>query len=258
MKYTLPVTALLVAASSVPDAIQAWSCGGGPSSFYSLSIPLILQQSPASRMMRRGEARMNRAFARSRWSSPRYEITDTDEKFELAVDVPGVPLENLDITLDDGVLIVRGQRETSDSNYSFTSKFSQSFALDPSVDVEKFTANLKNGVLIISAPKDLKRIEENIRRIPITKMATTTTTPSDVEDTQQQVMEEKESAQPTMTTTTAPPTDTTTTTPAPSETTSKEDSTVAAVVDPKDEVAPTESKASDDTDGLEMSEEDSV
>mmetsp|Transcript_16564 Transcript_16564/g.18893 ORF Transcript_16564/g.18893 Transcript_16564/m.18893 type:complete len:107 (-) Transcript_16564:113-433(-) len=52
----------------------------------------------------------------------------------------------------------------------FTSNFSKSFSLDPTVDVDKFTASLKNGVLSVSAPKDLAKLEENVRRIPITSV----------------------------------------------------------------------------------------
>merc|ERR1712207_61693 len=50
----------------------------------------------------------------------------------------------------------------------FSSKFFRSFTLDPTVDVDSFTATLKNGVLTVSAPKDLSKLEENVRRIPIT------------------------------------------------------------------------------------------
>merc|ERR1712157_219653 len=52
----------------------------------------------------------------------------------------------------------------------FSSKFFRSFSLDPTVDVDSLAANLKNGVLTISAPQDPKRLEENVRRIPITPL----------------------------------------------------------------------------------------
>merc|ERR1712137_1082307 len=47
-------------------------------------------------------------------------------------------------------------------------KFKKSFTLDPSVMVEKMTANLENGVLLVSAPKSVKKTEEEIKRIPVT------------------------------------------------------------------------------------------
>merc|ERR1712224_509758 len=104
----------------------------------------------------------------------RHELVDDDEKFELSIDVPGVKEEDIDVKLEDGLLTVQGHRmASSDSSSQFiTSKFSKSFSLDKTVDVEQITAELKNGVLTVSAPKDMKKLEENVRRIPVTAAAT--------------------------------------------------------------------------------------
>merc|ERR1712224_1135261 len=91
---------------------------------------------------------------------------------ELKVDVPGVTEDDLDIKIDDdGRLTIEGQRMVSSETSRYTSKFSKTFSLDKSVDVDMFTASLNNGVLVVSAPKDLAELEENIRRIPITASA---------------------------------------------------------------------------------------
>merc|ERR1711933_323137 len=86
------------------------------------------------------------------------------------MDVPGVKEEDIDIKLDDGQLTVQGQRTIGSETSRFSSKFFRSFSLDPTVDVDSLAANLKNGVLTISAPKDPKRLEKNVRRIPITTL----------------------------------------------------------------------------------------
>merc|ERR1719333_328061 len=104
------------------------------------------------------------------YPSNRYHLIDNDEKFQLTVDVPGVKEEDIDIKLDDGQLTVAGQRLAVSESSRFASKFSQSFYLDPTVDVDNFTATLTNGVLVVSAPKDLSKLEENVRRIPITPL----------------------------------------------------------------------------------------
>jgi len=98
----------------------------------------------------------------------RYELVDNNEKFELTVDVPGVKEEDIDIKLEEGRLTIQGQRVASSESSRFSSKFSKAFSLDQTVDVDKFTATLKNGVLTVSAPKDLGKLEENVRRIPVT------------------------------------------------------------------------------------------
>merc|ERR1712138_343672 len=92
---------------------------------------------------------------------------DNNEKFELTVDVPGVKEEDIDIKLEENLLTVQGERTSSSESSQFTSKFSKTFSLDQTVDVDKFTASLKNGVLTVAAPKDLEKLEENVRRIPV-------------------------------------------------------------------------------------------
>jgi len=101
----------------------------------------------------------------------RHELVDDDEKFELSIDVPGVKEEDIDVKLEDGLLTVQGRRMASSDSSQYTSKFSKSFSLDKTVDVDQITAELKNGVLTISAPKDIKKLEENVRRIPVTTAA---------------------------------------------------------------------------------------
>merc|ERR1719324_565917 len=75
---------------------------------------------------------------------------------------------DIDVRLDKGRLTIQGQKVNSTEISHFTSKFYKSFALDPIVDVTKLTATLKDGVLAVSAPKDLTKLEENVRIIPIT------------------------------------------------------------------------------------------
>lgn len=149
---------------------------GGP--FY-FARPMVGPCSPAATF--RQQVLANRGF---RQSSPRYEITDNDQRFQVAVDVPGVKMEDINVSLEeDGkILTISGQRESSNERYSFTSRFSQSFSLDPAIETDKFTANLKNGVLIIAAPKNMDLIEQAIRKIPITQLDDATGQPVSVGD----------------------------------------------------------------------------
>merc|ERR1712188_287123 len=73
----------------------------------------------------------------------------------------------IEIKLEENMGTVQGQRMAASETSKFSSKFSKTFSLDQTVDVEKFTASLKNGVLTVSAPKDLAKLEENVRRIPV-------------------------------------------------------------------------------------------
>ena len=113
------------------------------------------------------EAFTNRAFK----TSPRYKITNTDETFEISLDVPGVNFDDIDVSIDNNVLTLSGQRQQKSENYRYSSKFYQSFSLDPTIDVDKVTASLNNGVLVVSAPKNLNKVENTVKKIPISNVA---------------------------------------------------------------------------------------
>merc|ERR1712137_949241 len=68
---------------------------------------------------------------------------------------------------EDDILTISGHRESTKEGYAYQSRFSQSFSIDAVVDINRITANLSNGVLKITAPKDLSRLEEKTRSIPI-------------------------------------------------------------------------------------------
>jgi HSP20 family protein len=123
---------------------------------------------------------VNRAFdmasdVASGLSSPRYEINDGDEAFQVVLDVPGVKLSDIDISVVEEdrqqVFTVRGQREIGKDDASRTAKFSKRFSLHPAIDTDKITAQLNNGVLLVSAPKNPAKLEEKIKKIPVMQIA---------------------------------------------------------------------------------------
>lgn len=160
MKLTLPL-------ALAPALVNGWAFDMMPygSRGLLMSPRQIMRQQQA--MLDRIDRAMTAPSSSAR--APRYEVTDTEEKFELALAVPGYEMNDITVNVEgDGeILTLTGHREQQDENYSFTSKFSQSFSLDPSVDVDKFTATLKNGVLVVGAPKNLEQVRETVRRIPI-------------------------------------------------------------------------------------------
>lgn len=165
MKIYIPIAS---AAALSPTLANGYSLGG----YNRFPRPMLVNPGSVctpGALMREQQALMNRAF---RHSSPRYEITDSEEKFEIAVDVPGVKASDINVSIENNgqILTLSGQRESNKDNVAYSSKFSQSFTLDPAVDTDKFSANLKNGVLIVSAPKDWKKIENAVKTIPITEV----------------------------------------------------------------------------------------
>mmetsp|Transcript_17687 Transcript_17687/g.19835 ORF Transcript_17687/g.19835 Transcript_17687/m.19835 type:complete len:228 (+) Transcript_17687:74-757(+) len=179
MKFTKP-TIIALTSATAPAVVSSWNMGG-PCYVSLKTVPTLYQsQASISNMLEKERViaqgmfdmvdRRQQEQQVNRYPSQRYELIDNNEKFELKVDVPGVKEEDIDIKLDDGKLTIQGQRGAMSDMSRFTSKFSKTFSLDPTVDVDKFTASLKNGVLSVSAPKDLAKLEENVRRIPITSV----------------------------------------------------------------------------------------
>jgi HSP20 family molecular chaperone IbpA len=111
-----------------------------------------------------------------------FKIVDNDENFQVLLHLPiGMTYEDVRVEVqDDGThLRVTGKTQSSNDNgtsdedktisfhaYSSTS-FTQSFSLDPRVEVDQFSATFKDGWLTVSAPKDKRKIKNEIQVIPI-------------------------------------------------------------------------------------------
>eukprot|EP00591_Stephanopyxis_turris_P003198 CAMPEP_0195511650 /NCGR_PEP_ID=MMETSP0794_2-20130614/3900_1 /TAXON_ID=515487 /ORGANISM="Stephanopyxis turris, Strain CCMP 815" /LENGTH=221 /DNA_ID=CAMNT_0040639299 /DNA_START=112 /DNA_END=777 /DNA_ORIENTATION=- len=106
-------------------------------------------------------------------SSPWYEITEDEDQFQLAIDVPGVKPEDLNVHLEsDGrVLRMTGKRKVEEGSMKSETRFEKAFLLDKRIDKEAITANLRDGVVVITAPK--KEVEaKETKQIPITQHST--------------------------------------------------------------------------------------
>ena len=104
--------------------------------------------------------------------SPWYEITEDGTQFQLAVDVPGVKAGDMKIHLEqDGrVLRITGERRVQEGSMKLESNFEKAFVLDKKIDTDKITANLSDGVVVITAPKKAAELK-NVVEIPVTENA---------------------------------------------------------------------------------------
>jgi len=100
---------------------------------------------------------------------PAVDVREYVDRFELLVDVPGVDSKQVEITLDNGVLTLSGERrdeQTVDRNGKGEllqqrserrlGRFHRRFILPDTVDAEKVTATGRDGVLAISIAKHPK------------------------------------------------------------------------------------------------------
>ena len=101
---------------------------------------------------------------------PKYEIREDDSKMELVLEVPGVHASYINIQLEKGgkLLKVNGSRIIHYQGTERTTNFEKTFTVDPkSVDINELKANMEDGILVITAPKLPKEVEETVRVVPI-------------------------------------------------------------------------------------------
>ena len=105
------------------------------------------------------EAAQPRAAVRQ-WT-PRVDIKEEDTRFAIFADIPGVDPKDIEITMEKGILSIKGERKaaSAEENGKLTrtgrtnGAFHRRFALPDVADAENIQANGKNGVLEISIPK---------------------------------------------------------------------------------------------------------
>lgn len=93
--------------------------------------------------------------------SPAVDIREEADSFVLVADIPGVARDNVDITLDKGVLTIKGERSAThseeDRKYRRRERvhgtFMRQFTLPETVDAEHISATVTNGVLEIAIAK---------------------------------------------------------------------------------------------------------
>lgn len=92
---------------------------------------------------------------------PTVDIREEDNRFVLFADIPGVARTDIDISLEDGVLTVKGERQrpSADAAGDWRHRerrqggFLRRFTLPDSVDSASISATVKDGVLQIEIPK---------------------------------------------------------------------------------------------------------
>ena len=108
-------------------------------------------------------------FGTEEWA-PAVDIKETDTSFVIHADLPGVKPEEIEVTLENGELTIRGSRESSKEdaldNYKRVERFSGSFlrrfTLPELADAENVSANTKEGVLELVIPKMEKAKQRKI------------------------------------------------------------------------------------------------
>lgn len=114
---------------------------------------------------------LDRGFA---W--PNIELGETDKEISVTAELPGLDEKDVAITIEDGVLTLRGEKSSSvddkDRGYSERSygRFERRIGLPKGIDRDQASATFRNGLLTVTLPKT-EAANENMRRIPVNASA---------------------------------------------------------------------------------------
>ena len=100
--------------------------------------------------------------------SPASDAKLADDTYTITMELPGVAEDDIELTVKDGVVTVRGEkkteREEEGDTWYFTERqygaFTRSFRLPPDGDENGVGADLKDGVLTITVPKTEPKAED--------------------------------------------------------------------------------------------------
>jgi HSP20 family protein len=82
---------------------------------------------------------------------PALRIRETEEAYRISADIPGVPLENVDVEAHGQVLRFTARR--ADGSEGMAARYEQTLTLPQDIDAGTIDARLLNGVLDLTIPK---------------------------------------------------------------------------------------------------------
>jgi HSP20 family protein len=95
---------------------------------------------------------------------PNIEISETDKAIEVSAEMPGLERKDVEISIDDDVLAIRGEKKIEENqknkNVQHSERsygvFVRMLQLPPGVDPSRIQATMSKGVLRVAIPKPAK------------------------------------------------------------------------------------------------------
>ena len=92
---------------------------------------------------------------------PAFDISENDKEYVVSAELPGIDIKDVDITISDGILSVKGEKkhETEDKGENYHrierhyGSFHRSFRIPGRVESDKVDASYKDGILKVLLPK---------------------------------------------------------------------------------------------------------
>jgi HSP20 family protein len=92
---------------------------------------------------------------------PAINILEREESMVITADLPGLKAEDVEVTVEEGTLSIRGERKLEEASEGETyhrverlyGMFERTFTLPNSVNVDKIEARFSNGEMVLTLPK---------------------------------------------------------------------------------------------------------
>ena len=109
------------------------------------------------------------SVATANWA-PSVDISEDENAFTLLADIPGVEPKDIEISMERGVLTIKGERESGNieenENYRRVERqsgqFYRRFTLPDSANADKIEAKSEHGVLTVTIPKQEVSVSRRI------------------------------------------------------------------------------------------------
>lgn len=104
------------------------------------------------------------------------DVVQADKAVEISIELPGMELEDIDLSISDDMLVVQGEkkiehREEKQGYFLSERAYGQIYRaipLPPGLDVDAAVADLKNGVLTVRIPQSAEAAA-SVKKIDIKK-----------------------------------------------------------------------------------------
>lgn len=123
--------------------------------------PFTVMQRVIERSLGEGLGAIAPAFTEAASMSVRVDVKEDEQAYHITADLPGLSEEDVNVTFDDGLLTIRGEkkveRDEAKDTWHITERSQGSFArqlsLPANVDEDRIEAEFDKGVLRITLPK---------------------------------------------------------------------------------------------------------
>ena len=111
------------------------------------------------------------------WLTPASEASSNGNAYDISMELPGVSDDDIDLSIENGVVTIRGEKKTHEEKKGDTWYFSErqygafrrSFRLPEDAEGDKATAKMEDGVLHIKIPRKSPEPPSGGKKISISR-----------------------------------------------------------------------------------------